>query len=125
MASLVLVDGPDRKKYLPLKGGILVVGRDEALPMQILDERVSRKHLRLRFDEDQKQYLARDMGSRSGTYINHAKLEGEEEIALQDRDRIVVGGTTLVFMDRDFPNIESALSESKKAGERGRMTNFE
>ena len=56
MASIVILTGPQKGDYYPLGQRTNVVGRDEALPIQILDELVSRKHMQICFDRQQKQY---------------------------------------------------------------------
>lgn len=99
-----------------------MVGRDEALPIQILDNMVSRKHLQIRFDEKSGRYCAFDMKSRNGVYVNNRRID--EETFLSDGDVIVVGLTTLLFVDRDFKDKDSALLHYKKVGERMRVTTY-
>ncbi|MEQ9453550.1 MAG: FHA domain-containing protein [Phycisphaeraceae bacterium] len=122
MASLVLIDGPDQKKYLPLREGTVVVGRDESLPLQVLDQRVSRKHLRVRYDAASDAWLAQDLGSRHGTTVADKPLQGDQEHPLADRDRIALGDSTLIFTTRDFPSIESALTAFRQPGQREKQT---
>ena len=55
MASIIVTSGEHKGEYLPLGRRTNVIGRAEALPMQILDDMVSRKHLRIRYDEDNKR----------------------------------------------------------------------
>jgi pSer/pThr/pTyr-binding forkhead associated (FHA) protein len=52
MATLILNSGPHAGRYYPLEHRTNVVGRDEGLLIQILDERVSRKHMRVRYDKE-------------------------------------------------------------------------
>jgi len=61
MASLVVVSGKQRGEYLPLGRRTSLIGRTEALPLQILDDMVSRKHLRIRFKETTNRFYAEDM----------------------------------------------------------------
>jgi pSer/pThr/pTyr-binding forkhead associated (FHA) protein len=122
MASLIVTNGKREGDYYPLGHRTNVIGRDEALPIQILDNMVSRKHLQIRFDSNTGKYLAFDMKSRNGVYINNRKIEGEA--ALKDGDVILVGLTSLLFTDKDFKDKESALQHYKKAGERMRVTTY-
>lgn len=92
------------------------------MPIQILDNMVSRKHLQIRFEAGTNKYLAFDMKSRNGAYINNRKIEGET--ALKDGDVILVGLTSLLFTDQDFKDKKSALEHYKKAGERMRVTTY-
>ncbi|UCC23597.1 MAG: FHA domain-containing protein, partial [Planctomycetota bacterium] len=92
----------------------------EALPIQVLDEHVSRKHMQISFDKDSAQYYALDMKSRHGVFINGSKISDQTPLA--DGDQIGIGQTTLLFTLKDFEDRESALSHFKKVGERIRPT---
>ncbi|MGD0573398.1 MAG: FHA domain-containing protein [Sedimentisphaerales bacterium] len=120
MASLIVLDGPQKDDYYPLGRRTNVIGRDEALMIQILDERVSRKHLQISYDKDKNEYRAIDMSSKHGVLINGNKIK--EETCLVDGDYITIGAITLWFTVSDFPDKESALSHYKKVGERSRPT---
>ena len=123
MASIILLTGNQRGDYYPLGQRTNVIGRDEALPIQILDEHVSRKHLQVRFDKDKKQYYVLDMKSKHGVFINEKKVD--EEAVLLDGDEILIGQTTLLFTEKNFEDWESARSHFKKVGERMRPTHIE
>ena len=120
MASIIITSGESKGQYLPLGRRINIIGRAEALPMQILDDMVSRKHLRIRYDENTNQYYAEDMESKHGVFINNRKIT--DQTLLKDGDEILIGQTTLMFTEKDFDNSESALAHYKKAGERQRPT---
>jgi len=122
MASLIVTNGKQEGSYYPLGRRTNVIGRDEALPIQILDNMVSRKHLQIRFEQATNRYYAYDMKSRNGVYINSRRIE--DEVALQDGDLIMVGMTSILFMDRDFKDKDSALMHYKKVGERMRVTTY-
>ena len=123
MASLFIISGEHKGDYYPLGFRTNVVGRDEALPIQVLDDLVSRKHLQIRYDKQQDQYYALDMKSRHGVFVNDVKITGE--VALADGDEILIGQTTLLFTVKDFDDRESALSHFKKVGERRRPTQMD
>ena len=122
MASIIVMSGPQKGDYYPLGHRTNVVGRDEALLIQILDEHISRKHLQIRFnkDKDKDKYSAVDMKSKHGVYINGGKIYNETTLA--DGDQIYIGQTSLLFTVKDFDDRESALSHFKKVGERIRPT---
>jgi pSer/pThr/pTyr-binding forkhead associated (FHA) protein len=120
MASLIVLDGPQKDDYYPLGRRTNVIGRDEALMIQILDERVSRKHLQISYDKDKNEYRVIDMSSKHGVLINNNKITGETRLA--DGDCITIGATSLWFTVNDFPDKESALSHYKKVGEKSRPT---
>ena len=120
MASIIIMSGPKKGDYYPLGQRTNVIGRDEALLIQILDEHVSRKHMQIRFDKEKAQYFALDMKSKHGVFINSRKIN--TETALADNDQIYIGQTDLLFTEKDFEDQESALSHFKKVGERIRPT---
>ncbi len=120
MASIIVMSGTQKGDYYPLGHRPNVVGRDEAVPIQILDEHISRKHMQIRFDKDKGQYHALDMKSKHGVFINGGRIH--DEAVLVDDDQIHIGRTDLLFTEKDFTDRESALSHFKKVGERMRAT---
>jgi pSer/pThr/pTyr-binding forkhead associated (FHA) protein len=123
MASIIITSGDKRGEYLPLGQRTSVIGRAESLPLQILDDKVSRWHLRIRFDKAAGKYYAEDMGSKHGTFINMQRMS--EETALVEGDQILVGETRLLFTEKDFDTPESALLHWKKVGEKAKTTRME
>ncbi|MFC1792747.1 FHA domain-containing protein [Planctomycetota bacterium] len=123
MASLFIISGGQKGSYYPLGHRTNVVGRNEALPIQVLDDLVSRQHLQIRYDKQHDRFYAVDMKSRHGVFVNDRKIA--EETALVDGDEILIGQTTLLFTEKDFDDWESALSHFKKVGERMRPTHNE
>jgi pSer/pThr/pTyr-binding forkhead associated (FHA) protein len=123
MASIIVTSGEQKGEYLPLGRRTNVIGRAEALPMQILDDMVSRKHLRIRYDENTNEHNAEDMNSKHGVLINDRKIT--ELTTLKEGDQIRIGQTTLLYTEKDFDDSESALSHFKKVGERQRPTMIE
>ena len=119
MASIVVISGTNKGDYYPLGRRTNVIGRDEALPIQVLDKLVSRKHMKISFDQDKGVYRAIDMDSKHGLFINGVKTDQAE---LSDNDYITIGKTTIFFTLRDFANRENALLHHKKVGERGNPT---
>ena len=120
MASIIVISGNQKGDYYPLGHRTNVIGRDEAVPIQILDKHISRKHMQIRFNKDQERYYALDMKSKHGVFINGSKVNSET--VLVDGDQIHIGQTDLLFTEKDFADRESALSHFKKVGERIRPT---
>ena len=116
MASLFVISGSENINYYPLGKRTTVVGRDEAVPIQVVDKQVSRKHMQIRFDKESECYYATDMSSRNGVFINGRKIQ--EETFLADGDRIRIGDTEMLFTLKDFTDRENALHNFKKVGER-------
>ena len=63
MASIIVMSGTQNEFYL-LAQSVYVIGRSENLPIQILDEYVSRQHLQIRFDRQKNCYCALDLGGK-------------------------------------------------------------
>ena len=122
MASIIIVSGDSKGEFLPLGRRTSVIGRAESLPLQVLDDLVSRKHLRIRFDEGTKKYHAEDFQSKHGTFINKHKIIAT---VLDEGDIILIGQTELLFTDKDFDTQESALMHYNKYGEDARVTRVE
>jgi pSer/pThr/pTyr-binding forkhead associated (FHA) protein len=123
MASVIVISGDKKGEFLPLGRRTSVIGRGEALPLQILDDFVSRKHFRIRFDKSTGRHYVDDLGSKHGTFLNHRRVT--EAVALTEGDEILIGQTTLLFTDEDFDDRESALRHYQKIGERARTTRME
>jgi pSer/pThr/pTyr-binding forkhead associated (FHA) protein len=122
MASVIVTTGDQKGEFLPLGRRISVIGRAETLPLQIRDDLISRKHLRIRFDEETGDYFAEDMGSHNGVYLNNNKIAAMTRLA--EGDMILIGTTLLMFTQKDFDDKDSALMHYKKAGEQMRVTQY-
>ncbi len=118
MASLIITSGKKRGKYFQLSQGSNVVGRDEAAPIQVKNEFVSRKHMEVRYGEDSDAYYASDAKSRHGTFVNGSRIY--EEVLLAENDLLDIGGVTLMFTRKDFEDRETALAYALESQERMR-----
>ena len=123
MASIIQTNTEDQGSYLPLGKRTNVIGRSEALPMQILDDQISRKHLKIRFEESTGRHLASDMNSHNGVFVNDRKIE--DEIELKEGDVLRIGSAELFYTDKDFDDAQNALNHYKKFGERAKPTMME
>lgn len=123
MASIFVSSKDNPSEYLPLGQRTNVIGRAESLLLQVLDNQVSRKHLQIRYDPETGGYLALDMNSSNGVFVNGVKID--KEVLLKDGDTIRIGNSHLFFTDMDFDDAESALHHFKRPGERSRLTLLE
>ena len=123
MATIIVISGQQKGEYLPLGKRTNVIGRSESVPLQILDDGVSRTHLRISYDPASEKYYAEDMGSRHGVFVSHHRIKSET--VLSEGDQILIGQTTLLFTDKDFGDSESALKHYNKVGERAKTTRLE
>lgn len=120
MATVFIASGPMDGRWFPLKKKSLVFGRDEGLLAQIPDSGISRKHFAIHYDEAKDRYVAVDLSSKNGVYINNKKVEGETP--LQGDDLIRIGETLLLFVGQDFDGDDNALRFYRKQGERFKPT---
>ena len=120
MATLIVTSGPGVDNYYPLGQRTTVVGRDPGVPVQILDPHVSRKHFQILYKDNTELYYVLDMKSKHGTLLNGAVVD--HETPLCNNDVLVVGGTTLLFTTRNFPDRQSALAYRKQMGQRDETT---
>ncbi len=120
MSSLVVISGPSEGDYYPLGQRTVVIGRDEACPIQIVDDLVSRKHMQIRHDVDAGGFVATDMKSANGMMVNGREIAGE--IALEDGDLIEIGKSRINFYATEFADRESAWAHYKERGQKFKNT---
>jgi len=123
MAAITVLLGDHRGDRYPLGRRTNVIGRAESLSIQILDDRVSRKHLQIRFDPYGKAYSVIDMASKNGVFVNGVRIVAETPVA--DRDRIRIGQTLLLFTEQAVSMSEAVLHRFKKVGERLEPTHLD
>ena len=119
MASLLIITGSSSGDYYLLKGRSVVIGRDDGSPIQIVDEAVSRRHLRIRQDADHR-YVAEDLDSANGTSINDERIDRER--SLTDGDILTLGSTEIMFSAIDFADGETAFQHYRRRGEGDKST---
>lgn len=120
MPSITIVAGPNEGDYYTVGKRTMVIGRDEACPVQIVDARASRKHIQIRFDDKTGQHVVTDMKSANGTFINGRSLMSD--VPLVDGDVLTIGESRIVFNAEEFPDKKSALEHYKQRGQRSTST---
>lgn len=102
-AFLSVTHGPacGQTFVLPLRS--VLIGRDASCAIPIPDERISRRHLQVTYDNRGRRHLAVDVGSSNGVTINGARLVRGAEWLLGDGDEIAIGGTRLRYSVGDKP----------------------
>ena len=122
MATLIVMSGPGVDNYYPLGRRTTVVGRDEGVPIQILDPHVSRKHFQVTYNPETELYYVLDMRSRHGTLVCGERISADKVKPLCNNDILTAGGTTILFTTKDFPDAKSALAYRKQVGPREETT---
>jgi len=97
-ARLIVLTGPLKSTERPLPEGGLVIGRDLSSDLCIKDKALSRHQCRVTFEGG--AYVVEDMGSRNGTTVNDRPVRRH---ALEDGDRIQIGGSLLLFVEGAWP----------------------
>lgn len=91
MANLHILSGPDTGLSFNLKGGVNYIGRSRENDIEIKDETVSRRHLRI-FKKSE-TYFVTDLGSRNGTFMNGNYLAPGIEVQIKKNEPIAIGMT--------------------------------
>jgi transcriptional regulator with GAF, ATPase, and Fis domain len=99
---LAVVDGPLAGTAIPLSEADLCIGREEAIEVTLEDRLVSRRHASVVFRDG--RYVLRDLDSHNGSFVNGLPVR---ERALEHGDRITIGSSILVYLDRDDDSVES------------------
>ena len=95
---LVVMNGPWAGRIFSLNPEGTTLGRDARSEIIFDDNAVSTLHAKLRVEEDEEgneRYFIQDLATTNGTFVN-----GEEVTKrfLNDKDRIEIGETQLVFL---------------------------
>ncbi len=115
-ALLVVLVGPDAGKRVAVRDGV-IIGRDVDGRGLVIDEGVSRRHLRVSRQNDG-THLVEDLGSRNGTFVNGQRVEAAP---LQSGDKVAVGsGTILLFTQHD--RYEEQVLRAQKMQALGQLT---
>lgn len=92
MATLLVLQGPDKGRTLRTQDEIVLIGRGSN-QIPLTDQTISRRHAELRFVND--YWILKDLGSVNGTYVNGVRID--KPVRLKHGDQIRVGSTLLVY----------------------------
>ena len=106
MAEMIILSGKHQGKKLSLPETEIVIGRDEQCHLRLASSDVSRQHCALRATPE--GVVARDLGSRNGTFVNDVPIEFET--VLHPGDVVRVGPLQL-----KVPGVKAG---TKDAGDR-------
>ncbi len=93
MASIRVIQGPDKGRTFELRAGDNVVGRENTATITLNDQTASRAHACIQVDNGRS--LLNDMGSANGTFLNGVKIG--QATGLKRGDQVRCGSTLLVF----------------------------
>jgi len=114
--------GRDRGKCYPLEEGEIVIGRDEQADLQIVDEMVSRRHIKLtrKGEGADASYVLADLNSSNGVKVNGNRVT--RECPLHDGDKIEIGESKLLYTVKKIVDLDTALAFMKERGQHGKNT---
>lgn len=92
MATLIVLQGPDKGRTLRAVDDVVVVGRGSP-QIPLSDQTVSRRHAELHAVEG--GWILKDLNSANGTYLNGVRLQ--KPMRLRHGDQVRVGSTLLVY----------------------------
>jgi len=93
VASIRVIQGPDKGRTFELRAGDNVVGRENGATITLNDQTASRAHACIKVDNGRS--LLNDMGSANGTFLNGVKIG--QATGLKRGDQVRCGSTLLVF----------------------------
>jgi predicted component of type VI protein secretion system len=93
-ANLVLLSKNGSQKVFALPKPVMVLGRRHDCDLRIPLPIVSRRHCQL--TANAQTMKLRDLGSRTGTFLNNKQVEPEKDIAVKPGDYIRIGPLTFV-----------------------------
>jgi len=92
VASIQVIQGPDKGRKYELREGENIIGR-QSRTVHITDGTVSRHHSKLSISNG--HWMIEDLGSGNGTYLNGVKVD--QPMQVKRGDQIRCGSTLLVF----------------------------
>ena len=92
--TLIVTRGPNSGSKFALDHPLITLGRHPDSDIFLDDVTVSRRHVEVELSGD--GYVARDVGSLNGTYVNRTLIDGDQ--TLTNGDELQVGRFKLVFV---------------------------
>lgn len=97
-----VIEGPDFGRVFLLEKPETVLGRSDEADIQVDDEKVSRRHLKIALvkggDNGEMTVIVSDMNSKNGIFVNGVKTTEQQ---LRNGDKLKIGDTILKFEIKD------------------------
>jgi len=108
--QMVMQTGPTPNKSFTLSKKEIIIGRDTNADIVINVAEISRQHTRLRLEAN--GYIAEDLGSTNGTFVNGSRLTGP--ITLRPGDIIQLGeAATLAYQTTQYDPDATIVASAK------------
>jgi pSer/pThr/pTyr-binding forkhead associated (FHA) protein len=109
MIKLYVMNGVQQGQSYDLQGETITLGRAPENDIQIKDDHISRKHLKI--VRKGKRFFIVDLGSKNGTLLNGEKVVPGKECEIREGDPISLG-KTLVVIGEGLPGEEKPALDS-------------
>ena len=109
-ACLVVLSGSNVGEMYRIEKDQVVIGRGDKVDLRLVDEGISREHVRLSREEG--RIVLEDLGSTNGTYCNGQRVARQP---LAEGDKILIGSTTILkfgYQDKLDEMFQRQMSES-------------
>ncbi|RME03047.1 MAG: FHA domain-containing protein [Planctomycetota bacterium] len=121
---LIYKEGDRYHDYF-LRSKKISIGRGPKCDLVLFDTTVSKEHVHIYYDKEQKEAIIKDLGSSNGTLLNGQRIK---EVVLEDGDIIQIGQTKMIFTtyeDKiDEEEIEQILGAEDEQAESAALRPF-
>jgi class 3 adenylate cyclase len=116
VAAIIVTQGPRLGDFYSLERGVNIIGRSPELPINLLDMTVSRRHMQIVWDPEERCFWAQDLGSMHGVVVDGVRLD--QKAALSEGVSFSAGRVHLVFTMRDIKSRADAIAflENQQSG---------
>jgi pSer/pThr/pTyr-binding forkhead associated (FHA) protein len=97
MPKIILIEGTMKGRSFPFDDNTVFIGRSFKNDIQIHDEAISRKHLKI--FRIGKKFFVEDLKSTNGTLINGEAIVSGESYEVEEKDNIQIGDTVILLDD--------------------------
>ena len=95
MTDLVILNGPEIGRTVPVKDGLSFLGRSIDNDIRIDDKTISRKHLKIEIVRG--RYFVTDLSSRNGTFYDGRYVVPGHEVEVKEGIPLAIGMTVICF----------------------------
>ena len=120
MTKLYILNGLKRGRSFDIKGATTFVGRAPDNDIQIEDNSVSRRHLRILRNRD--MFLVEDLGSQNGTLVNGQAIKPGNQYEVKEGFPIVIGNILISLgkmSSDDRMAVRHSINLSERTGDFG------
>ena len=118
MVKLYIMNGPDKGRPFDLEGDIIHIGRSPDNDIQIKDNSVSRKHVKIIMRGD--RYFVEDLNSKNGTFIDGNRISPGNEFEVKKGLPIAIGSIVTTLGEEysgDEVTVPDSVDLSEELGE--------